>query len=87
MADRLLFFFGTECKHCHTMNPLIDQLEKELNVKVTRLETWHNSQNKALLDKCDNGRCGGVPFFFNERTGKFICGAVSYAKLKSWAKE
>lgn len=68
------------------MLPLIDKLEKELNIKLTKLETWHNSANKTLLEKCDNGKCGGVPFFYNEKTKKFICGSVPYAELKAWAQ-
>ena len=83
--SRLLFFFGTECTHCHTMDPLIDRLEKETKVKVERLETWHNSENAKLLEKCDNGFCGGVPFFFNEKTGEKICGEVPYERILKWA--
>lgn len=86
MVERLLMFFGTECTHCHDMMPLVDKLEKELKVKVEKLETWHNSKNAALLEKMDKGECGGVPFFYNEKTKKSICGAVDYAMLKKWAQ-
>ena len=85
MAGKLFMFFGTECPHCHEMDPLVDKLEKELKVKVEKLETWHNSKNAAFLEKCDTVGCGGVPFFFNEKTKKAICGAVDYATLKKWA--
>ena len=78
-------FYGEECKHCHEMMPLVDKLEQEEGVKVSKLETWHNSTNKKLLEKYDNGQCGGVPFFYNENTRGSICGSVPYAKLKSWA--
>lgn len=83
--NRLLQFFGTECIHCHEMDPLVEQLEKELNLTLTKLECWHNDENARLLQKLDQGRCGGVPFFYNEKTGKFICGSTSYEKLKAWA--
>mgnify|MGYP001599929824 FL=1 len=86
MAGRLLFFFGTECTHCHDMDPLVDKLEKELKIKVEKLETWHNAKNAALLEKCDTVNCGCVPFFYNEKTKKAICGAVDYAMLKKWAQ-
>lgn len=90
MADRLIEFYGTECVHCREVDPLIERLEKEEGVKVTRLEVWHNSENAALmkkLDKDEKGRtfCGGVPFFYNEKTGKKICGSTSYEKLREWA--
>lgn len=84
---RLLFFYGTECTHCHDMDPLNKKLEKELKIKLTKLEVWHNSKNAALLKQFDKGHCGGVPFYFNENTDKWICGAVPYAELKKWAKE
>lgn len=83
---RLLDFYGTECPHCHDMDPLVEKLEKELKVKVEKLEVWHNAKNAALLEKCDTEGCGGVPFFYNEKNKKSICGAVDYAILKKWAQ-
>ncbi len=85
--SHLLFFYGTECVHCHEMNPLIDRLSKEEGVVVEKLECWHNDENAKLLEKYDNGLCGGVPFMFNTKTGKFICGNCEYDKLKKWALE
>jgi thiol-disulfide isomerase/thioredoxin len=82
----LLMFYGTECVHCHEMMPLIAKLEKEEKIKIKQIETWHNSANKKKLDTIDDGKCGGVPFFWNEETKKFICGSTSYEKLKAWAK-
>ena len=82
---RLLEFYGTECHFCIQMEPMIEQLEKELKVKIEKIEVWHNAANAAMLEKVDAGRCGGVPFFFNEATGAFICGAASYEELKKWA--
>jgi thiol-disulfide isomerase/thioredoxin len=90
MPDRLIEFYGTECVHCRKMDPLIERLEREEGVQLTRLEVWHNSQNAAYMEKVDRderGRrfCEGVPFFYNEKTGKKLCGAVSYEELKKWA--
>jgi len=81
----LMMFTGTECTHCHEMEPLVDKLEKEENVKVARLEVWHNAENMKKLKELDAGRCGGVPFFYNTKTEKFICGNSSYEDLKAWA--
>jgi len=83
--NRLLFFTGSECVHCHKMDPLIKKLEKENKLKVTKLEVWHNSKNAALLQKLDNNKCGGVPFFYNEKTKAWLCGESSYSELKKWA--
>ena len=81
----LLEFYGTECVHCNEMRPLIERLESETGMQVTRVEVWHNEQNARRLMDIDKGFCGGVPFFFNKKTGKWICGSTSYEKLKAWA--
>ena len=85
MPDDLLEFYGTECPHCVKMEPLIERLEKEEGLKLQRFEVWHNELNAKLLQQFDQGKCGGVPFFFNKKTGKWICGYASYEKLKNWA--
>ena len=78
-------FYGTECPHCKEMDPIIARLEKEEKVKVTKLEVWHNSQNQKLFEQIDNGKCGGVPFFYNTATKKWLCGSCDYATFKKWA--
>ena len=86
MAD-LIMFYGEECVHCRAMEPLIEKLEKEMEVKVERLEIWHNSKNKKIYDDVNTGiKCTGVPFFYNKKNNKVICGAVLYEELKKWAK-
>ena len=82
---RLIMFTGTECTHCHEMEPLVEKLEQELGIKVERLEVWHNEENNALREKLDNGRCGGIPFFYNEKTKEVICGNTDFEALKAWA--
>ena len=91
MADRLIEFSGRECAHCKEMIPIVENVEKELGVKITKLEVWHDSGNKRLMEQYDkdedgNEFCGGVPFFCNEKTGKKICGNTSFEKLKAWAQ-
>ena len=85
MTDELLFFTGRECPHCNDMKPLIQKLEKEEKVNLKEIEVWHNAANAKMMEKYDRGFCGGVPFFFNTKTGQWICGAVDYEKLKKWA--
>jgi len=81
----LLEFYGTECVHCNEMRPMVEKLEKEIKIKFTRIEVWHNSKNAELLRKYDKGFCGGVPFFYNKKTEKWICGSTSYENLKRFA--
>ena len=87
IMGKLLMFYGTECVHCHEMFPLIEKLEKEEGMKVEKLEIWHNSKNKQIYDKCNNTiKCTGVPYLYNENSGKGICGTIDYQGLKKWVK-
>ena len=82
----LLEFYGDTCPHCLAMKPLLRKLEKELKVKFTSYEVWHNPKNVQKFEACDkDGECGGVPFYYNTKTKKSVCGEVSYAELKKWA--
>ena len=90
MGERLIMFSGTECEHCKEMYPLVEQLEKETGLKIERLEVWHNAENEAFLESIDKNPdgsifCGGIPLFYNEKTGKKLCGNQKYEKLKTWA--
>ena len=81
----LIEFFGKECPHCAEMEPLVDRLKGEEGVEILRYEVWHNEQNATLMRQYDQDQCGGVPFFYNSKTEKWLCGIVSYEKLKEWA--
>ena len=69
------------------MAPLVERLEEEEHVNVAKLEVWHNEANANRMKQYDKGYCGGVPFFFNQKTGKWICGEADYERLKKWALE
>ena len=81
----LLEFFGKECPHCAAMEPLVSRLQDEEGMEFAKYEVWHNEENANLMRKYDQGRCGGVPFFYNTRTEKWLCGMVKYEQLKEWA--
>ena len=81
----LMDFYGLECGSCKRMKVLIDQLEKEFGAKVDRYEVWHDAKNQALMLKYAEGRCLSVPFFYNGKTGEFLCGETDYEHLKKWA--
>lgn len=83
--SHLLEFYGIECPHCVKMHDLVLRLEKEEGVKVLALEVWHNKENEQKLIKLDKNMCGGIPFFYNTKTGNFICGDGTYEDLKNWA--
>ena len=68
------------------MHDLVVLLEKEEGIKVESIEVWHNKENEKRLIDLDKDFCGGVPFFYNEKTKKWICGEASYKELKDWAQ-
>ena len=80
----LLEFYGKECPHCATMAPLVARLEEGERLEIQKHEVWHSEQNATLMRQYDQGRCGGVPFFYNRQTGKWLCGVVNYENLKEW---
>jgi thiol-disulfide isomerase/thioredoxin len=90
---RLIWFHGRECPHCRKLTPLVDQFEEQSGIKLVRLEVWHNEENAKLMRSMEEAiapACGGdlgVPAFYNEKTGKAICGRVDLEKLMAWAKE
>jgi len=81
----LLQFRGRGDDYCDMMEPLKEQLVEELGVQIRCFEVWQDTRNLELLQTLDNGRCGGVPFFYNKRSCRFICGATTYDNLKAWA--
>lgn len=83
--SNLLEFYGIECPHCVRMHALVERLEKELGVHVERYEVWHNNENRKIMQQYDKDLCGGVPFFYNTATDKWICGETDYEELKTWA--
>jgi len=90
---RLIWFHGKECPHCRKLAPLVDQFEAETGIALTRLEVWHSEENANLMRSLAEAiapACGGdlgVPAFYNENTGKAICGGrIDLAMLLSWAK-
>lgn len=85
--SHLMEFYGEECPHCLDMHKLVVKLEKEEGIKVEALEVWHNEENEKLLESIDKDLCGGVPFFYNSKNKKFICGEATYKELKEWAKD
>ncbi len=85
LTSHLLEFYGTECVHCKEMEPLMERLAKEEGVEVERLEVWHNTDNEKRLRELAEGKCQGIPFFFNTKTEEWICGNCDYERLKKWA--
>ncbi len=88
---RLIWFTGRECVHCNRLRPTIERFQAETVFEIIELEVWHNEENARLMRSHADAiseACGGnlgVPSFYNERTGKAICGMVTRERLESWA--
>lgn len=87
MKNHLLFFYGTDCPHCVLMEALLDKLKFETGCEVERIEVWGNEENTKMMEDIDKGSCGGVPFFANTKTGKNLCGEVTFKEIKNWAED
>ena len=78
----ILYFYGEGCPGCKNMDRIISKIEVENNILFEKYEVWNNEENDKLCMSYDkDNECGGVPFFFNKKTGESICGEVSYKKL------
>lgn len=80
-ADHIIEFYGETCQHCIAVAPIVEQIEKELDIKIQKLEVWHNEANRKVLEKYGETvvqACGGyvaVPSFVNTKTGQALCGS------------
>ena len=81
----IIEFYGTECPHCIRMKPIVERLKSE-GVEFQEFEVWHSDENARKMEEYDKGYCGGVPFFINSATNKWICGGTSYEELKALAE-
>ncbi len=87
MKNDLLFFYGLDCPHCGEAEKIVNDLISD-GFDIRKLEVWHNEDNDNLLEELDSGEdcCGGVPFFFNQKTGSKICGDAPYKEIRNWAE-
>ena len=95
MADdgqRLIWFYGRECPHCKALHPVVDKYTADTGTEIVMLEVWHDDKNAQLMRKYGDKireACGGelgVPAFYNEKTGKAICGArLTIDRIQKWA--
>ena len=83
-------FYGKWCGYCRMIDPAVDRLEREDGVEVTRLETWGNRRNKALMESLSdlfeefNRGDYTVPTFYDptKPRQKFACPTSIYIMRK-----
>lgn len=80
-ADHIIEFYGETCPHCLSMKPVVEKIEKDLNIEVTKLEVWNDTDNQKTMQQYQDiigEACGGfaaVPAFVNTKTNQALCGA------------
>lgn len=82
---KLYEFYGDECPHCENMESKVKEVEEDEDVEVEQLEVWNDKENAEKLEKLDDGKCGGVPFFYNTESEEWICGETDVETLRKWA--
>lgn len=91
--SHLFFFYGHECPHCDAMRPLLMKLTFETGIVLDERDVWSSEKNYRLVKNYQEAihkqdpACEGLPFFYNTHNKTFLCGAVSYKKLKQWATD
>lgn len=78
-------FYGDGCPHCEKMESTVEQVEEDEDIEVTKLEVWNDKENARKMQEFDDGKCGGVPFFYNTETEEWICGEADLETLRTWA--
>lgn len=81
----ILEFVTEGSDHCVQMEPVVKRLEKDLRIKVRKINISKRQDFVKLYDCVGGNECGTVPFFYNRRTAQAICGPTPYQNLKSLA--
>jgi len=80
----LVEFHSDNCDHCEQMEPVLQRLERDLQTKVRRINIFRRREFYGVLEAMGHDECGGLPFYYNRRTGQAVCGATGYLNLKRW---
>lgn len=81
-SSYLIEFHSDNCDHCDQMEPVLKRLEDDLGTKIRRINIFRRREFYGLMESMGHNECGGLPFYYNRRTGQAICGATSYTNLK-----
>eukprot|EP01041_Mallomonas_annulata_P004899 gene4899-9766_t len=68
--------------NCEQMEPVLQRLEEDLDTKVRRISLSRRREFLTALEIMGHDECGGLPFYYNRRTGQAVCGATTYVNLK-----
>lgn len=54
----ILLVWGNSCPHCHKVMPVLDKLTSQTGIKVERIDTFNESNNKAYAKMAASGKYG-----------------------------
>lgn len=83
----IIEFYGETCPHCLSMKSVVEAIESEKKVEITKLEVWNNADNQQIMEKyydIISESCGGlpgVPAFVNTTTKQALCGVHEKADI------
>jgi thiol-disulfide isomerase/thioredoxin len=77
-------FYGDGCPHCKAMEDKVQEIQDEEEAEIEQLEVWNNQENAEKQQELDDGKCGGVPFFYNTDSDEWICGETDKETLVTW---
>ncbi len=80
-------YYGETCPHCNAMKPIVAKAEEKFGVEFEKYEVWENEENAKMMEEVDDGKCGGVPFFYSTTTKEFICGSTDEETFLKWVEE
>lgn len=86
MAITLIDFWATWCPPCKMMNPVVEELEKEMAGKVTFVK-YDVDQNSEIAQKYG---IMSIPTYVIEKDGKEVVrasGAKPKEEFKKWIEE
>jgi hypothetical protein len=81
----LLSFQYTGSPEAKKMESTVRRLERELNVKVRRVNVDELKDAQAVLDSIGHFEGGLFPFFYNRRSGQAVTGPTTFTNLLKWA--
>jgi hypothetical protein len=61
-----------------------NKTQKQCNPKVST-QIKYKKENAEKQKELDQGKFGGVPFFYNTETEEHICGEAEMEVLREWA--
>jgi len=88
---KIIFFHGADCPHCKHMMPIVENIEKEIKMKIEKREVWYDDDNADMMRKYEDIiRKGspdgdmGVPAFVDIKNKEALIGEQTKEDLKAW---